>query len=116
MEEEDRVKQDSLVDAAGDLLETYRNLTKIRIVEYTSLGASISIFGLLTLVVTVLVLFFTGLGAAWWIGDSMHNIKAGFFIVGGFYALLLLLGLLMANSVILPGLRNIIIRKIYDQN
>jgi hypothetical protein len=114
--EADRVKQDSLVDAAGDLLETYRNLTKIRMVEYSSLGASISIFGLLTLVVTVLILLFTGLGAAWWIGDSMDNMKAGFFIVGGFYALLLLLAVLMANSVIIPNLRNIIIRKIYEQN
>jgi len=116
MEEEDRVKQESLVDAVGDLLGTYQNLTKIRIVEYTSLGASISIFGLLTLVVTVLILLFTGLGAAWWIGDSMQNMKAGFFIVGGFYAFLLLLGVLLANSVILPNLRNIIIRKMYEQN
>ena len=116
MEEEDRLKQDSLVDAAGDLIETYRNLTKIRIVEHTSLGASISIVGLMSLVVTVLILFFTGIGAAWWIGDSMHNMKAGFFIVGGFYTLVLLLGILMANSVIIPNLRNIIIRKIYEQN
>ncbi len=116
MEEQDRIKQESIVDAAGDLIETYRKLTSIRIVEYTSLGASVSIFGLMTLVVTVLILLFTGLGAAWWIGDRLHNIKAGFFIVGGFYSLLLLIGVLMANGIIIPNLRNLIIRKIYEQN
>ncbi|MEJ7646334.1 MAG: hypothetical protein WKF87_17185 [Chryseolinea sp.] len=116
MEEEDRLKQDGVFDAAGDLLETYRNLTKIRIIEHASLGASVGIFGLLSLVVTVLLLLFASLGAAWWIGDTMDNMKAGFFIVGGFYALLLLLFVLMANSVIIPNLRNIIIRKIYEEN
>ncbi|HTE28861.1 MAG TPA: hypothetical protein VK666_00695 [Chryseolinea sp.] len=116
MEEEDRLKQDSLVDAAGDLIETYRNLITMRIVEQTSLGASVSILGIIVLVVTLLILLFAGLGAAWWIGDALHNMKAGFFIVGGFYVLVLIISMLVANSVIIPGLRNLIIRKIYEQD
>jgi hypothetical protein len=116
MEEEDRLKQDSLVDAAGDLIETYRNLITMRIVEQTSLGASVSILGVIVLLVALLILLFAGLGAAWWIGDALQNMKAGFFIVGGFYALVLIISMLVANSVIIPGLRNLIIRKIYDQD
>jgi hypothetical protein len=114
--EDDASKQDNIVDAAGDLIETYRNLITIRIVEYTSLGASISIVGIIILFVIVFILLFSGLGAAWWIGDSLDNMKAGFFIVGGFYAILLLLILLTANTFLLPTLRNLIIKKIYEQD
>lgn len=112
----DRSRQDNLVDAASDMFETYRDLIKVRIVEQTSLGASVSILGIVILIIILLILLFAGLGAAWWIGDSLDNMKAGFFIVGGIYTLLLLTGLLTANSFILPNLRNLIIRKIYEQD
>ena len=112
----DAEKQDSIVDAAGDLIETYRNLITVRIVEHTSMGASISIVGLITLLIVVFVLLFSGMGAAWWIGDQMKNMKAGFFIVGGFYTLVLIIVLVTAKPLLLPNLRNMIIRKIYEQD
>lgn len=114
--EDDASKQDNIVNAAGDLIETYRNLMTIRVVEHTSLGASFSILGIITLFVIVFVLLFSGLGAAWWIGDRLDNMKAGFFIVGGFYAILLVIILLTANTFLLPNLRNLIIKKIYEQD
>jgi len=112
----DAERQDSIVDAAGDLIETYRNLITVRIVEHTSMGASISIVGVITLLIVVFVLLFSGMGAAWWIGDQMHNMKAGFFIVGGFYTLLLIILLVTAKPYLIPNLRNMIIRKIYEQD
>ncbi|MEJ1240748.1 hypothetical protein WBG78_21565 [Chryseolinea sp. T2] len=115
METSDREQQNGVVDAVGDLIETYRCFVNVRIVESAARGGSVSIFGILILVVGVFVLLFAGLGTAWWIGDAMHNMKAGFFIVGGFYLFLLLIGLLTANSTILPWLRNIIVRNIYEQ-
>ena len=115
MEASDREHQDGLVDAIGDMVETYRNLVNIRIAEGTAVGGSISIIGILVLVVSVFVLLFAGLGAAWWIGDAMENMKAGFFIVGGFYLFVLIIVLLTADSVILPWIRNIIVRKFYEQ-
>jgi hypothetical protein len=115
MEASDRERQDGLVDAVGDMVATYRSLVNIRIVETTARGGSLSIVGVLVLVVSVFVLLFSGLGAAWWIGDVMNNMKAGFFIVGGFYLFILILLLVTANSVILPWLRNIIVRKVYEQ-
>jgi hypothetical protein len=57
----DAERQDSVVDAAGDLIETYRDLLTVRIVEHTSMGASISIVGLITLLIIVFVLAFGGL-------------------------------------------------------
>ena len=95
----DAERQDTVVDAAGDLIETYRDLFTVRIVEHTSMGASISIVGIITLLIIVFVLVFSGLGAAWWIGDAMNNMKAGFFIVGGFYTLILIAVLATAKSI-----------------
>jgi hypothetical protein len=112
----DAERQDSVVDAAGDLIETYRDLLTVRIVEHTSMGASISIVGIISLLIIVFVLIFSGLGAAWWIGDEMNNMKAGFFIVGGFYTLILIAVLATAKSIIIPNVRNLIIKKIYEQD
>ncbi len=114
--EQDTKTQDNLVDAAGDIIETYRSLITVRVVEHASMGASISILGVLTMCTVIFILLFAGLGAAWWIGDTMNNMKAGFFIVGGFYAIVLLLILATANSFLLPNIRNLIIKKIYEQD
>jgi hypothetical protein len=115
MEASDREQQDGLVDAVGDMVETYRKLVNVQIVENVAVGGSLSIVGLLLVIVSVFVLLFAGLGAAWWIGDVMQNPKAGFFIVGGFYLLILIILLLTASSMILPWLRNVIVRKFYEQ-
>jgi hypothetical protein len=112
----DAERQDTVVDAAGDLIETYRDLLTVRIVEHTSAGASISIVGIISLLIIVFVLLFSGLGAAWWIGDTMNDMKAGFFIVGGFYTLVLIAVLATAKSFIIPNVRNMIIKKIYEQD
>ena len=114
--EADAERQDSIVDAAGDLIETYRDLITVKIVEHTSMGASISIVGIISLLIIVFVLLFSGMGAAWWIGDTMNNMKAGFFIVGGFYTVILITVLATAKSFLIPTFRNMIIKNIYEQD
>ena len=100
----------------ADWIETYRNLLGVRIVEHSSMGASVSVLGVLTMLVIVFILLFLGLGAAWWIGEKLENMKAGFFIVGGVYGTVLIIILLMAKKVLIPGIRNLIIKKIYEQD
>lgn len=102
------------LDTATDLVESYRELITIRIVEQTSLGASLSIVGLLSLIMAVFVLLFTGIGAAWWLGEYLNNMKAGFFIVGGTYMLGFTLLLLVSKNTLIPHMRNLIIKKIYE--
>ena len=104
------------VDIGGDLVEAYRDLITIKVVEQTSIGASISIVGLLSLVVASLVLLFAGLGLAWWLGESMNNMIAGFFIVGGVYALIFTMLLLASKKILVPRIRNLIIKKMYEQD
>lgn len=114
--EENNNATEKLVNAVNDWVETYRNLITIRIVEHSSQGASLSIFGILALLVIVFILLFLGLGSAWWIGEKLENMKAGFFIVGGFYATVLIILLMMAKKLLIPGIRNLIIKKIYEQD
>jgi hypothetical protein len=114
-EDTDRTQQDGFVDAVGDMVDTYRKLVNIRIVENVAAGGSVSILGILLLVIGVFALLFGGLGIAWWIGERWGDLKIGFFIVGGFYLITLLVILLVSSSVVLPWLRNLIMRKIYEQ-
>lgn len=115
MEENDRKHQDGIFDAVGDMMNTYRELAKVRMAEGAAVGGSASLLGIVLLLVVIFVLLFLGMGLAWWIGDALDNTKAGFFIVGGFYLLLLVVGVLTSRSVILPWLRNLIVRKIYEE-
>ena len=114
--EENKKTSEKLVGAVADWVETYRNLMGVRIVEHTSLGASVSFLSALTLLVIVFILLFLGLGAAWWIGEQLDNMKAGFFIVGGVYGAVLIIILAIAKKVLIPGIRNLIIKKIYEQD
>jgi len=114
--EENKKSSEKLVGALTDWVETYRNLLGVKVVEHTSLGASVSFFGVLTTLVVVFILLFLGLGAAWWIGEQLDNMKVGFFIVGGIYGAVLIIILAMAKKVLIPGIRNLIIKKIYEQD
>lgn len=108
--------EERLVDVGADLVEAYRDLITIKIIEHTSLGASVSVVGILSLVLAMFVLMFAGLGSAWWLGEYLADMKAGFFIVGGVYTLAFGLLLLTSRKVIVPRIRNLIIKKIYEQD
>jgi hypothetical protein len=114
--EENKNTSEKLVGAVGDWIETYRNLITVRVVEHASQGASVGVLSILVLLVVVFILFFLGLGSAWWMGEKLENMKAGFFIVGGVYGAILIVLLIMAKKILIPGIRNLIIKKIYEQD
>lgn len=105
-----------LVDVGSDLIAAYSDLIKIKAIEYSSLGASKGVVGIVSLILVLFILLFAGLGTAWWLGESMDNMKAGFFIVGGAYTIIFILVLLMSNNVLIPKIRNFIIKKAYEQD
>ena len=114
--EEEKNSTDKWVNSITDLVESYRNLISVKVVEHTSLGISLSIIGILSMIMAVFMLLFTGIGSAWWLGEYLQNMKAGFFIVGGFYTLLFIILLLTSPGIWIPRIRNAIIKKIYEQN
>jgi len=120
MEQEEEVKEakqeERWVDLGSDLIEAYRNLIAIKVVEHTSRGASVGAVGILSMILAIFILLFTGIGLAWWIGETLNDIKVGFFIIGGVYAVVFITLLLASRKVIVPRVRDLIIKKIYDQD
>ena len=114
-QEEHERPTEKLISTASEMITTYRELISLILVENLSLGVSISIVGIVTLVIVCFVLLFGALGLAWWIGESMNNMKAGFFISGSAFLLLLLIVLVSAKKGIMPWIRNIVIKKVYEE-
>ena len=114
--EEEKSNTETWIDGAENFIETYRDLMTVRIVSHASNGASFGILGIITLLLLLCIMLFLGLGAAWWVGEVLANRMVGFFIVGGAYLVLLTTLLLMARKVIIPAIRNIIIKNIYDED
>lgn len=115
MEENEHVTDKWMKSAAG-LAEAYKDLLAIRLVEHTSNVVSFSIIGILALVLGSFILLFAGLGCAWWLGELLQNTKAGFFIVGGTFTLIFTLVLVTSKNVLIPQIRNLIIKKVYEQD
>jgi len=105
---------EEIVDHTGDLIDTYYRLF---VVNATDKGSKIASVGLTAIVMGVLsftALLFAGIGLAIWIGDSMQNMKAGFFLAAAGFMLLLCLFAAIRKKVLSPIIRNTIIRKLYE--
>lgn len=109
-------KADELIDHAGDYLETYYKLGLLKLTEKTTSAGSAIIASLLVLVLSVFFILFIGLGLSWWIGGMLDSMIAGYFIVAGLYLLIILCVTMMRKKVIDPFLRNLLVKKIYEQN
>jgi Putative Actinobacterial Holin-X, holin superfamily III len=103
---------EDFVSKAGDLAETKVELWKLKVAGKISESVS-SLFTVIAIVIlagaAITVLSF---GLAFWIGSEMGNTSYGFFIVGGFYALVALVVYLFRKKWIKAPLDNMIIDKI----
>lgn len=118
MEEQETQERptEKLISTGREMVETYRDLISLILVENLSMGVSISVVGIISLVFICFVLLFGALGAAWWIGESLNNMKAGFFIAGSAFLLILLIILLSARKGLMPFIRNLVIKKMYEKD
>lgn len=105
---------EDIFDHTGDLVETYYKLTIVKAADKASGIASSALLALAACILGLIILFFTGIGLAWWIGESMNDMKMGFFIVGGAFLVLLFVLMLTRKQVLFPKLRNALIRKMYE--
>ncbi len=100
-----------LVNKAKDIAETKAEIFKLKATHKISLTASSVITILAIAFVSVLVIIILSIGLAILIGNSMENMSAGFFIVGGFYLLVALLLVFFRKQLISTPLSNMIIDK-----
>jgi hypothetical protein len=111
---EERSKFETLAEHAKDYAELRLELVKLeaaaKVSNVVSSVASAVVIGLLSL----FTLLFLSVGVAWWIGQANNNPSMGFFIVGGFYAVLGVVAFVMRNSIKVPVLNNMLEALHYD--
>ena len=105
---------ENLVDNTHDLVETAYKLALLETTEQITKVASTTILMSVMLLLINFLLLFLGLGVANWIGDALDDVKLGYFIVGGFYLLLIVLIVTLSKKVVVPYLRNTIVKKLYE--
>lgn len=109
-----RDKVENVADNVEEIIKDYYKLTVINGVDKGSKLGSLFIVNLLIAALGFFVFLFAGLGASFWIGEALGSTMLGFFIVSGFLLLVLILILALKGKTIVPMLRNIIIKNIYD--
>lgn len=103
---------ENLISKAGDVVETKAELWKLRAAGKISETVSSLISLMAIVILTVAAITILSIGIAFWIGSEMGKTSYGFFIVGGFYALVGLFVYLFRRSWIKKPLSNLIIDKI----
>jgi hypothetical protein len=109
--------KDKIENAAENiegLVKDYYTLGVVNIVDKGSKLGSLFIVTLLLGALGFFTFLFAGIGIAHWIGEALHNVMYGYFIVATFLLLVFILIIVFSKKLIVPFLRNIIIKNIYD--
>ena len=111
-----KTKAAQLKDHVGEYAKTAIELAKAKATKGASNAAAGAVIG----VTAVLLIFFFAIflftGIAWWLGGLLNSPALGFFCVAGFFLLLLILIFALRKKVIVPIIRNAIIRKVYEES
>jgi hypothetical protein len=104
----------SMTQDVGDLVDTYIELAKANVTKKTAEAASYSVSGICMVVLACFAIFFAGFGLAWWLGQLLSSVTAGFLIVAGIFVVLLVLLMVFKEQLVHPIIRNMIVKKVYD--
>lgn len=102
--------------SAEGLFETYYKLAVVTAAKKSANAAAFGVSGLLILVSAVLMIVFGFTALALWIGTLINSTAGGFAIVAGILALAMVLVIMLKKQVIYPFIRNIIVKKIYEED
>lgn len=107
-------KAENLTDHVTEYMETYFALNVLKATDKAAGVASSSIAGMLVGVFAFFFVLLVSIGLGYWLGQQMENMLAGFATIAGFYAVLAILILALRKSVLLPFLKNLIIKSAYE--
>jgi hypothetical protein len=107
-------KTENLTDHVTEYIETYLSLNVLKATDKVAGIASQSIASVLAGIFAFFFLLLINIGIGYWLGQKLENMLAGFAIIAGFYGLLALLIVVLRKTVLLPFLKNIIIKSAYE--
>lgn len=109
---EEKNKAEQLFSNVKSYLETRLDIIILNIEDKVSDILSSVATVLIISVISLMVVFFVSVGVAWWIGNAMQNSSVGFFIVGGFYLLLMILVAVFKDQWIKLPVINALLKRI----
>lgn len=104
-----------LVDKVEAYAKTSLELLKLRTIEKSADVVSVVAAQVIIALVVSLFFIFVNIGLALLIGEMLGKTYYGFFIIGGFYALLSLLAILLKNTCIIAPISNLIISQLLKE-
>jgi hypothetical protein len=106
---------ESLFERAGEYFQTQIELVKLKSVEKSSDVIS-SVISRLTIILAILIsIIILSIGLALWIGEQIGKPYYGFFIVGGFYILMALIGYIFRKGLLKIPIANSFINKVLNE-
>lgn len=111
MEEKSKFLE-SLVDQAKDYGQSGLILIKLKALDKSSDVLSSAFSNSIGPAIICVFLFFANLGLAFWIGEILESVNAGFFIVAAFYLVLALFIQLFMRNWIKRYIQNLIIKNV----
>ena len=106
----------NLTDTARDVADTYVKLGMARVTRKAADVAAGLVSAVVLALVSLLAVIFGFIGLAVWVGNLINSLAGGFGIVAGFFVLLAVLIISLKSSVISPMIRNMVVKKVYEND
>jgi len=105
---------ETLFEKTGDYLETRIELLKLQAVNTTSDVTSSIVSKFAIALILALIVLILNTGIALWIGDILGKMYYGFFVVSGFYIMVVILLYAFRRSWIKKPLYNKLVKKMLN--
>ncbi|MDQ3046228.1 MAG: phage holin family protein [Bacteroidota bacterium] len=113
---EEKTKIEIVTDNVKDYLNTRYELVVLKAAEKTSTVGSELISFFMIILVSIMAFIFLSISLAWFISESIGNPQSGFFIVGGFYLVIVAISVVFRKQLMAKPFRNIIIKSIFNED
>ncbi len=104
----------SVLENAGDYLETRLDLLKLQAVNKSSDVTSSVVSRMIILLMVSFAVFILNMGLALWVGELLGKVYLGFFVIAGFYMLVGLLLHLFRRTWLKEPVSSLIIKKMLN--
>jgi hypothetical protein len=107
---------ESLFGRAGEYFETRMELMKLKSIDKSSDVISSVVSKLTIILIIVFSIIILSIGLSLWIGEKIGKSYYGFFIVGGFYVFIALIGYIFRKKLLKIPAANFFINKVLNEN
>ena len=104
----------SVIENAGDYLETRLDLFKLQAVNKSSDVTSSVVSRMVILLVVSFAIFILNIGLALWVGELLGKVYLGFFVIAGFYMFVGLMLHIFRRSCLKEPVSSMIIKKMLN--